>query len=150
MAVLLATAGYDHTIKLWEAPSGICHKTLPHPESQVNKLEITPDKLGIAAAGNPSLRLFDLTTGTATVYDGHTNNVTAVGFQKVCAARMPRTEHAWCLVMPSAWCLVACGSSWLPGLSGCLRLPGCCGCLRLHVLSDCLRLPGGNWLLVVA
>ena len=36
----------------------------------------------IAAAGNPSLRLFDLRTGTATSYDGHTNNVTAVGFQR--------------------------------------------------------------------
>ena len=75
-------AGYDHTIKFWEAPSGICHKTLQHPESQVNKLEITPDKLQIAAAGNPSLRLFDIQSGTATSYDGHTNNVTAVGFQK--------------------------------------------------------------------
>ena len=80
--VLLATAGYDHTIKFWEAPSGICHKTLPHPESQVNKLEITPDKMGIAAAGNPSLRLFDIATGAATSYDGHTNNITAVGFQR--------------------------------------------------------------------
>ena len=80
--VLLATAGYDHTIKFWEAPSGICQRTLQHPESQVNKLEITPDKTAIAAAGNPSLRLFDLRTGTATSYDGHTNNVTAVGFQR--------------------------------------------------------------------
>ena len=80
--VLLATAGYDHTIKFWEAPSGICIRTLQHPESQVNKLEITPDKTAIAAAGNPSLRLLDLRTGTATSYDGHTNNVTAVGFQR--------------------------------------------------------------------
>ena len=48
----------------------------------MNKLEITPDKQQIAAAGNPSLRLFDITTGSATSYDGHTNNVTAVGFQK--------------------------------------------------------------------
>ena len=80
--MLLATAGYDHTIKLWEAPSGICHKTLPHPESQVNKLEITPDKQGLAAAGNPSLRLFDLATGSAVSYEGHTNNITAIGFHR--------------------------------------------------------------------
>ena len=52
--VLLATAGYDHTIRLWEAPSGVCYKTMQHPDSQVNKLEITPDKQYIAAAGNPS------------------------------------------------------------------------------------------------
>ena len=56
--VLLATAGYDHTIRFWEAPSGICYKTMQHPDSQVNKLEITPDKHYIAAAGNPSLRIF--------------------------------------------------------------------------------------------
>ena len=74
--------GYDHAIKFWEAPSGICQRTLQHPESQVNKLEITPDKQQIAAAGNPSLRLFDIATGSATSYDGHTNNVTAIGFQK--------------------------------------------------------------------
>lgn len=80
--VLLATAGYDHTIKFWEAPSGICQRTLQHPASQVNKLEIKPDKTAVAAAGNPSLRLFDLRSGNATTYDGHTNNVTAVGFQR--------------------------------------------------------------------
>jgi target of rapamycin complex subunit LST8 len=77
-----ARAGYDHTIKFWEAPSGICIKSLNHPESQVNKLEISPDKTHIAAAGNPSLRIFDIATGTATSYEGHTNNVTAVGYHR--------------------------------------------------------------------
>ena len=83
--VLLATAGYDHTIRFWEAPSGICYKTMQHPDSQVNKLEITPDKHYIAAAGNPSLRIFDINSTTPNAlssYDGHTNNITAVGFQK--------------------------------------------------------------------
>jgi len=79
--VLLATAGYDHTIRFWEAPSGHCTRTLQHPDSQVNRLEITPDKQQIAAAGNPSIRLFDIQSGAATSYDGHTNNVIAVGFQ---------------------------------------------------------------------
>ena len=83
--VLLATAGYDHTIRLWEAPSGVCYKTMQHPDSQVNKLEITPDKRYIAAAGNPSLRIFDINGSSPNAlssYDGHTNNITAVGFQK--------------------------------------------------------------------
>ncbi|MPC88793.1 Target of rapamycin complex subunit lst8 [Portunus trituberculatus] len=31
--VILATASYDHTIKLWQAHSGICQRTLKHPES---------------------------------------------------------------------------------------------------------------------
>ena len=31
--VLLATAGYDHTIRFWQAHSGICHRTVQHPDS---------------------------------------------------------------------------------------------------------------------
>ena len=79
--VLLATAGYDHTIRLWEAPSGICYKTMQHPDSQVNKLEISPDKQYIAAAGNPSLRIFDIngsSPNAVSSYDGHTNTNSGV------------------------------------------------------------------------
>ena len=31
--VLLATAGYDHTIRFWQAHSGICLRTVQHPDS---------------------------------------------------------------------------------------------------------------------
>lgn len=31
--ILLATGGYDHTIKLWQAHSGMCSKTLQHADS---------------------------------------------------------------------------------------------------------------------
>jgi G protein beta subunit-like protein len=31
--VLLATGGYDHTIKLWHTHSGICYRTMQHSES---------------------------------------------------------------------------------------------------------------------
>jgi G protein beta subunit-like protein len=61
-SVILATAGYDHTIRLWEAPSGICYRTINYADSQVNKLEITPDKQYIAAAGNPSVRFYEVNT----------------------------------------------------------------------------------------
>jgi WD40 repeat protein len=37
-SVVLATAGYDHTIKFWEATSGICYRTLQFPDSQVSHL----------------------------------------------------------------------------------------------------------------
>lgn len=50
--VILITAGYDHTIRFWEALSGHCHRVLQHPESQVNALSITKDKRFVAAAGN--------------------------------------------------------------------------------------------------
>jgi G protein beta subunit-like protein len=44
MSVVLATAGFDHKIRFWEAPSGVCTRIIKYPDSQVNRLEITPDK----------------------------------------------------------------------------------------------------------
>lgn len=32
-AVALVTGGYDHTIKLWQAHSGVCLRTMQHPDS---------------------------------------------------------------------------------------------------------------------
>eukprot|EP01103_Thecamoeba_quadrilineata_P017580 TRINITY_DN6306_c0_g1_i1.p1 TRINITY_DN6306_c0_g1~~TRINITY_DN6306_c0_g1_i1.p1 ORF type:complete len:307 (+),score=45.61 TRINITY_DN6306_c0_g1_i1:26-946(+) len=84
-SVILATAGYDHNIRFWEAPSGICYRTIQYSDSQVNRLEISPDKQYIAAAGNPHIRFFDIPTNNPSPvqsYDGHTTNVTSVGFQK--------------------------------------------------------------------
>jgi hypothetical protein len=31
--VILATAGYDHAIRFWQAHSGICFRTVQHPDS---------------------------------------------------------------------------------------------------------------------
>ncbi|GAB4813355.1 hypothetical protein N2152v2_000401 [Parachlorella kessleri] len=84
-SVVLATAGYDHSIRFWEATSGICYRTLQYADSQVNKLEITSDKTLVAAAGNPHIRLFEVNSNNpqpVLSYDGHTTNVTAVGFQR--------------------------------------------------------------------
>ncbi|CAL6398434.1 unnamed protein product [Bathycoccus prasinos] len=58
--VVLATAGYDHTIRFWEATRGVCYRTLQHQDSQVNKLEISPDKQILAAAGNPTIKIFEV------------------------------------------------------------------------------------------
>lgn len=82
--VVLATAGYDHTIKFWEATTGVCYRTVQYPDSQVNKLAITPDKTLLAAAGNPHVRLFDVLSSApqpVRVLEGHTGNVTSVGFE---------------------------------------------------------------------
>jgi G protein beta subunit-like protein len=84
-SVVLATAGYDHTIRFWEATSGICYRTLQYTDSQVNKLEITAEKQYVAAAGNSQVRLFEVNSNDpqpVMSYDGHAGNVTAVGFQK--------------------------------------------------------------------
>lgn len=84
-SVVLATAGYDHSVRFWEATSGICYRTLQYADSQVNKLEITSDKSLLAAAGNPHIRIFDVQSNNpqpVASYDAHTSNVTAVGFQR--------------------------------------------------------------------
>jgi hypothetical protein len=84
-SVVLATAGYDHTIRFWEATSGICYRTLQYADSQVNRLEITAEKSLVAAAGNGQIRLYEVNSNDPQPvfsYDGHAGNVTAVGFQK--------------------------------------------------------------------
>jgi target of rapamycin complex subunit LST8 len=103
MSVVLATAGYDHMIRFWEAPTGLCIRVIKFTDSQVNRLEITPDKQFIAAAGNPHVRLYEIQGGGASrgssgnnasgggssaldpavlALEGHTGNVTSLGFHK--------------------------------------------------------------------
>ncbi len=48
-----------HTIRFWEAWSGICSRTIQHPDSQSNRLSISPDKRFLAAAANTHIRLMD-------------------------------------------------------------------------------------------
>lgn len=59
-AVVLATAGYDHKIRFWEASSRVCTRIVRHPDSQVNCLAIAHDKFYLAAGGNPHVRIFDV------------------------------------------------------------------------------------------
>ncbi|CAH6719977.1 target of rapamycin complex subunit Lst8p [[Candida] jaroonii] len=92
MSVILASAGYDHTIRFWDALTGICSRTIQHTDSQVNRLEITNDKRYLAAAGNLYVRLYDIRqignsgnnqadSNPVMTFEGHTNNVTSLAFQ---------------------------------------------------------------------
>lgn len=85
MVVLLVTAGYDGSIRFWDASSGMCYRSLPHADKHVNALAITPDKAYIAAAGNPAIKLYEVNSRGVeplVTYEGHTSNVTGIGFQK--------------------------------------------------------------------
>lgn len=83
MSVILCTAGYDHTIRFWEALSGICSRTIQHPDSQVNRLSISPDKKYLAAAGHRSIKLYDIKSTNPNPllsFEGHNGNVTGIAF----------------------------------------------------------------------
>ncbi|KAI9771373.1 MAG: TOR complex subunit lst8 [Geoglossum simile] len=83
MSVILCTAGYDHTIRFWEALSGICSRTIQHSDSQVNRLCISPDKRFLAAAGRIDVKLYDIKStnpNPVLTFEGHKGNVTGVGF----------------------------------------------------------------------
>uniref|UniRef100_A0ABI7WL37 Target of rapamycin complex subunit LST8 n=1 Tax=Felis catus TaxID=9685 RepID=A0ABI7WL37_FELCA len=83
--VILATAGYDHTVRFWQAHSGICTRTVQHQDSQVNALEITPDRSMIAAAGYQHIRMYDLSSNNPNPiisYDGVNKNIASVGFHE--------------------------------------------------------------------
>ena len=86
MSVILATGGYDHKIRFWEATSGICSREVKHPGSQINKLEISNDKQFLAAAGNPQIRLYDIAKAEhqkpVLTLEGHAGSVTSFGFQR--------------------------------------------------------------------
>ncbi|KAK0163102.1 hypothetical protein PV327_006811 [Microctonus hyperodae] len=80
--VILVTGGYDHTIKVWQAHTGICLRTLQHTVS-INALDITPDKHVIAAAGYQNIFMHDLDSPNAVLnYEGASKNVTSLGFQE--------------------------------------------------------------------
>uniref|UniRef100_A0A6A7G6M2 Target of rapamycin complex subunit lst8 n=1 Tax=Hirondellea gigas TaxID=1518452 RepID=A0A6A7G6M2_9CRUS len=84
-SVVLCSAGYDHTIRFWEAPTGLCYRSLQYDDSQINRLRITPDKQYIAAAANPHVKLFEINAKNPNPlrsFEGHSGNVTALGFQK--------------------------------------------------------------------
>ncbi|KAL7418017.1 WD40-repeat-containing domain protein [Mrakia frigida] len=85
LSVILVTAGYDHTIKFWEAWSGICGRTITATDSkQVTRLAISPDKKVLAVAGHTTVKLYDIQSTTnnnpIATFEGHTANITSLAF----------------------------------------------------------------------
>ena len=85
MVVLLASGGYDGTIRMWDAASGSCYRVLQHPEKQVNALLTSPDKQYLVAGGNPLIKLYEVdgkNPEPLLTFEGHTGPVTCLGFQR--------------------------------------------------------------------
>lgn len=84
LSVVLASSGYDQTIKFWEALSGVCSRTIQHGDGQVNRMIITQDKRFLACAGSHSVRLYDIKSNNpnpVVTFEGHKANVTALAIQ---------------------------------------------------------------------
>jgi target of rapamycin complex subunit LST8 len=85
MPVVLATGGFDHKIRLWDATTGTSPRFYRFNDSQINCLSTSTDKAYLVAGGNPLINLYDLKSQSDSpllTYDGHTSNVMTVGFEK--------------------------------------------------------------------
>lgn len=83
--VLLASGGYDHTLRFWDAQSATCIRHAQHNEGQINSLAATTDKELVAVAGYAHIRLYETHSTKAThdfAFDNLGRNVTGVGFQE--------------------------------------------------------------------
>lgn len=85
MDLILATAGFDHTIRLWHPHNATCFRKLQHANSQVNQLAISNDGKQLGAAGYEHVRLYDITSPSpypTTTYSKlqKEKNVTSLGF----------------------------------------------------------------------
>lgn len=95
MSVILCTAGYDHTIRFWEALTGLCQRTLQCPDSQVNRLVIAGNKRILAVAAGPKVKLYNLhapANEPYAVFSGHSQNVTSMAFHAECRWMVTSSE----------------------------------------------------------
>jgi G protein beta subunit-like protein len=85
METILATAGYDEKVVLWNARAEQPSRNIQLKDVHVNCMAVTPDRNFLAVAAYRSLKLFDLNSQSTVpvhVYEGHSGNVTAIGFPK--------------------------------------------------------------------
>lgn len=85
METILATAGYDEKVVLWNAKNENANRVIPMKDVHINCMAVTPDRQYLAVAAHKSLKLFDLSSPSQApvhVYEGHTGNITHIGFPK--------------------------------------------------------------------
>lgn len=85
----MATGSRDKTIRLWDATSGVCLKTLVGHDNWVRALVFHPNgKFLLSASDDKSIRIWDLSTGrcTKTINDAHSHFVTCMSWGRTTVA----------------------------------------------------------------
>uniref|UniRef100_A0A1B6JXY3 Target of rapamycin complex subunit lst8 n=1 Tax=Homalodisca liturata TaxID=320908 RepID=A0A1B6JXY3_9HEMI len=82
---IMATGGYDHTIRMWGLESGMCTRIFRHEDCQVNCLAISPNRRLIISGGFECIRIYDVnqTLDSALLTNNKVEkNVLAVGIEE--------------------------------------------------------------------
>jgi WD40 repeat protein len=79
---VLASASYDHTVRLWDATTGAWKQTLEGHSGPVRAVAFSPDsKVLASASSDETVRFWDATTGAwKQTLEGHSGEVNAVAF----------------------------------------------------------------------
>ncbi|CCD51198.1 similar to prolyl oligopeptidase [Botrytis cinerea T4] len=97
----IASASGDHTVRLWNATTGIHQKTLEGHSSGVTAIVFSPDgKTIVSASYDKTIQLWNATTGIHQyTLEGHSNWVTAVVFspdsKTIASASSDETVRLW-------------------------------------------------------
>ena len=88
--ILLASAGYDHTVKFWDVNSGLpsMQIAIESPQTQVNKLALTADRKYMGIATHNLVKVYDISNyavggvaaNSEAQFEGNTGNITALEF----------------------------------------------------------------------
>ena len=90
----IASGGYDETVRVWDAETGACVRTLQGLTSEVNSVGYSPDGKYIASGSeDKSVRIWDGETGECErILQGHTSEVMSVGYSPD-GAGVPRRQE---------------------------------------------------------
>ncbi|KAL8383434.1 hypothetical protein RB595_010567 [Gaeumannomyces hyphopodioides] len=97
----LASASYDHTVKLWDAATGACLQTLEGHSGCINSIAFSPDGQKLASASNDkTVKLWDTATGACLItlerYSGWVNFIAfSPNGQTLALASDDKTVKLW-------------------------------------------------------
>ncbi|NEZ55383.1 NB-ARC domain-containing protein [Adonisia turfae] len=98
---LIATGSRDETIRLWDAETGQCMKTLPCPGSWVQTVVFSPDGQYLVSGGSDgAIRVWEVATSCCQwIWEGHCDRILALKFsadgQTLVSSSMDQATRVW-------------------------------------------------------